>query len=254
MLKVGRIKEFARLYRLSNNGFFFCCTYLLQGRSLLNPVCLSFRRDTLRVMMDERASDNPNWMYLEDQWQTDVMVQSASVTTTRGTQGEKSHWVPFNFPRGGGGELKDPCKRLTHSSLEHKLLKKSLSCLSISFLFFKINTKWVLIPSCLGQVLRIQEKMKVHPKLVYNSNTSLLTPIKMLWFVDHSGFQWRFHWNFPLSPYGRFSKRWRCDQNTSMFPLHRPREHCRTCILCTAPFPERQPCFPNPSTQHFSSF
>ena len=161
---------------------------------------------------------------------------------------------PLTSQGGGGGELKDPCKRLTHSSLEHKLLKKSLSCLSISFLFFKINTKWVLIPSCLGQVLRIQEKMKVHPKLVYNSNTSLLTPIKMLWFVDHSGFQWRFHWNFPLSPYGRFSKRWRCDQNTSMFPLHRPREHCRTCILCTAPFPERQPCFPNPSTQHFSSF
>jgi len=91
MLKVGRIKEFARLYRLSNNGFFFCCTNLLQGRPLLNPVCLAFRRDTLRVMMDERASDNPNGTHLEDQWQTDATVQPTSVTTTRGTQGEKNH-------------------------------------------------------------------------------------------------------------------------------------------------------------------
>lgn len=90
MLKVGRIKEFARLYRLSNNGFFFVA-HICSRKVLLNPVCLSFRRDTLRVMMDERASDNQTRIHLKDQWQDDAIVQSTSMTTTRGTQGEKNH-------------------------------------------------------------------------------------------------------------------------------------------------------------------
>lgn len=57
MLKVGRIKEFARLYRLSNNGFLL---HISAQEGPLEPSMSLFRRDTLRVMMDERASDNPN--------------------------------------------------------------------------------------------------------------------------------------------------------------------------------------------------
>ena len=81
---------------------------LLQRKPLLNQVCLSFRRDTLRVMMDERAPDNPNWINLEDQRRTEVIVQSTPVTTTGAYQGEKNHWVPFNFSRGTKNmQLKD---------------------------------------------------------------------------------------------------------------------------------------------------